>query len=108
MANINYAKYTRMSQKQLFNSLISAEKKERDIIERTHRQLSDTRDLIAYLKMRIKEGFDGKTKGEFVSLKDSESYKLAMEYKKTLSAQELAQLEWELERDINTDYGDEF
>lgn len=107
MANINYEKYTRMSQKQLFNSLISAEKKERDIIERTHRQLSDTRDLIAYLKVRIKEGFS-KTKGEFVSLRDSESYKLAMEYKKTLSAQELAQLEWELKRDINTDYGDEF
>lgn len=108
MANINYEKYTRMSQKQLFNSLISAEKKEQDIIERTHRQLSTTRDLIAYLKVRIKEGFDSKTKGEFVSLKDSESYKLAMEYKKTLSAKELAQLEWELERDINTDYGDEF
>lgn len=106
MANINYEKYARMSQKQLFNSLISAEKKERDIIERTHRQLSDTRDLIAYLKVRIKEGFSNK--GEFVSIRDSESYKLAMEYKKTLSAQELAQLEWELERDINTDYGDGF
>ncbi len=106
MANINYEKYARMSQKQLFNSLISAEKKERDIIERTHRQLSDTRDLIAYLKVRIKEGFSNK--GEFVSLKDSGLIEMANEIKKTLSTRELAQLEWELERDINTDYSDEF
>ncbi len=106
MANINYEKYARMSQKQLFNSLISAEKKERDIIERTHRQLSDTRNLIAYLKVRIKEGFSNKN--EFVSLKDSGLIEMANEIKKTLSARELAQLEWELERDINTDYGDEF
>ncbi len=106
MANINYEKYARMSQKQLFNSLISAEKKERDIIERTHRQLSDTRNLIAYLKVRIKEGFSNKN--EFVSLKDSGLIEMANEIKKTLSARELAELEWELERDINTDYGDEF
>ncbi|MGX2983055.1 hypothetical protein [Helicobacter sp. 23-1045] len=106
MASINYEKYARMSQKQLFNSLLNAEKKERDIMERTNQKLSDTRDLIAFLKAKIKDSFEPKY--EFVPLKETQSYKLAMEYKKTLTPQELAEIERELDEEINRDYGDEF
>ena len=55
MSNINFEKYANMDKKQLVNSLVKAEKEEEKIKKEMSQKLNDTKELIKFLKSKIKE-----------------------------------------------------
>lgn len=74
MATIDYEKYANMSRRQLLNSLIKAEKKEQKIRLEFESKIQNTRELVKFLKTKIKESLD-KPKYEFIPYEESESFK---------------------------------
>lgn len=58
MTAIDYEKYSNMSQRQLLNSLINAEKKEQKLKAEAERKINETKELIKFLKAKIKESLD--------------------------------------------------
>ncbi|TLD91040.1 hypothetical protein LS74_010620 [Helicobacter magdeburgensis] len=106
MTAINYEKYSNMNRRQLINSLISAEKKEQKIKAEAERKLSETNELIKFLKSKIKESLDS-PKYEFVTREQSGLNKIANEVKNQISTQEKEQLKIEIQQEMSKDYGNE-
>ena len=58
MKTINYDKYSTMSINQLISALNNAEKKQAKIKEKLKQELSEVKELIAYLKSQIKSSLN--------------------------------------------------
>ena len=58
MKTINYDKYSTMSINQLVSALTNAEKKQAKIEEKLKQELSEIKELIAYLKSQIKSSLN--------------------------------------------------
>ena len=58
MNTINYDKYSTMSINQLVAALTNAEKKQAKIEEKLKQELSEIKELIAYLKFQVKSNLD--------------------------------------------------
>lgn len=58
MAAIDYEKYNKMSQKQLLNSLIIAEKKEQKLKANAEEKLKEISELVKFLKAKMKESLN--------------------------------------------------
>ncbi|MCH5312861.1 MAG: hypothetical protein J1E28_00460 [Helicobacter sp.] len=106
MATINYEKYANMTQRQILNSLINAEKQEEKIKKQMQEKLLEKQELIKFLKAKMRESLD-KPKQNFIPLHQTESYKQFQEMKTQMTKQELKELEAKVEKEINTDYNDE-
>lgn len=105
MNTIDYEKYSNMNQKQLLNCLLNAEKKEQKIKLEMQQKLSITQDLIKFLKVKIKESLD-KPKYEFMPLEKTGLKELTEEIERTLTPQELEEIDRQLEGEINRNYND--
>ena len=57
-AVINYDKYANMSINQLVTALTNAERKQAKIEEKLKQELSEIKELIAYLKSQVKSNLD--------------------------------------------------
>lgn len=106
MTTIDYEKYSNMSQRQLLNSLLNAEKQERKIKLQMQEKLAQKQKLIKFLKTKMKESLD-KPKYEFIPYTQSESYKIAKAREANRTPQEQKTLEQEVNDLINKDYDDE-
>lgn len=100
---INYDKYSKMTTKQLLNSLDSAKNKR----VRFQTQVNDANELIDFLTEKIKDSLNMSKKSDFVPLEKTGLIELAKEIEKKMTPEELEQLQQELEADISRDYGDE-
>lgn len=69
MNPINYEKYLNMTRGQLLNSLTNAEKREQKLKVEAERKINETKELIKFLKAKIKESLDNPY--DFVSLEKS-------------------------------------
>lgn len=106
MGIINYEKYSNMSRRQLLNSLLNAEKKEQKIKEEAKIKLHQTKELIKFLKAKMKESLN-KPKHNFVPYAQSEAFKIGREREKARTPKEQAKLTQEVQKLVNMDYGDE-
>lgn len=106
MQTIDYAKYSNMSERQLLNSLLNAEKREQKLKADLQEKIKATSDLISFLKTKLKEQID-KPRYSFVDYEKSESHKLANAYMATLSDQEKNELRKEVLAEVEADYGNE-
>lgn len=106
MQTIDYAKYSNMSERQLLNSLLNAEKREQKLKADLQEKIKATSDLISFLKTKLKEQID-KPRYSFVDYEKSESHKLANVYMATLSDQEKNELRKEVLAEVEADYGNE-
>ena len=55
MTTIDYAKYSNMSERQLLNSLLNAEKKEAKLRAEFHEKIKNSTELIKFLKAKLNE-----------------------------------------------------
>ena len=79
-AVINYDKYANMSINQLVTALTNAERKQAKIEEKLKQELSEIKELIAYLKSQVKSNLD---KPRFYTTENAPSLKaLRAEVKK--------------------------
>lgn len=99
---INYDKYSKMTTKQLLNSLDSAKNKR----IRFQTQVNDANELIDFLTEKIKDNLNMSKKSDFVPLEKTNLIKKAQKYLGTLTNEEKEQFYQELEADINRDYDD--
>mgnify|MGYP003554986595 CR=1 FL=1 len=81
MATIDYAKYSNMSERQLLNSLLNAEKKEAKLRAEFQEKIKNSTELIKFLKAKLNEKLnkdlsDKKNKLKSVQLKLQESEEL--------------------------------
>lgn len=106
MSAIDYEKYSNMSQRQLLNSLINAEKKEQKLRAEAEKNLNEIKALIKFLKAKMKESLD-KPKDDFIPFVESESYKIAKEYEATLSNEQKKAAAERVENLVNRNYGNE-
>lgn len=102
MGAIDYEKYSNMTQRQLLNSLLRAEKQEQKI----KTQMQQQKELISFLKAKMRESLD-KPKDDFIPFTESESYKIAQEYKATLSDEQKKAVNERVESLTNRDYNNE-
>ena len=72
MNTINYDKYSTMSINQLVSALTNAEKKQAKIEEKLKQELSEIKELIAYLKFQVKSNLD---KPRFYNVENAPSLK---------------------------------
>ncbi len=96
MAVIDYEKYNNMTQRQLLNSLINAEKKEQKIKDDMTKKLNDTQELIKFLKAKMKESLD---KPKYYTLETSPAMKEFRQWRNE-NPQEAKQIEAELEAEM--------
>lgn len=106
MTTINYEKYNNMTQRQLLNSLINAEKKEQKLKQEFESKMQNSKELVKFLKAKIKESLD-KPKDDFIPFAESESYKIAKEYEATLSDEQKKAAIERVESLTNRDYDNE-
>lgn len=106
MGVIDYEKYSNMTQRQLLNSLLNAEKKEAKLKAELQEKIKNSSELIQFLKVKLKESLD-KPKGNFIPYAESESYKIAKEYEATLSDEQKKEAIERVEKLTNRNYGDE-
>ena len=99
---IDYDKYSKMTTKQLLNSLDSAKNKR----IRFQTQVNDANELIDFLTEKIKDSLNMSKKSDFVPLEQTNLIKKAQKYLDTLTSEEKEQFYQELEADINRDYDD--
>ena len=100
---IDYKKYSNMNERQLLNSLLNARKKEQKIKAEAEKKINETKELIQFLKAKVKESLD-KPKQNFEPLKQTESYKQFQKMKAQMTEQEKQELEAELQKEMNRDY----
>lgn len=106
MQKINYEKYSNMTQRQILNSLINAQKQEQKIKKQMQEKLLEKQELIKFLKAKIKESLD-KPKYNFVPYRQSEAFKIGREREKARTAEEQIKLTEEVKKEINMDYNNE-
>ena len=95
---VDYAKYANMNARQLVNSLMALERKEKKYREEAQKKILDMQELAYFLKTKIKESLDSP---KFVSYKDSGLHAIALELESKLTPDEIAENDRELQADIN-------
>lgn len=103
MQKINYEKYSNMTQRQILNSLINAQKQEQKIKKQMQEKLLEKQELIKFLKAKIKESLD-KPKYEFLTLEQAGLDKIALEVEKQISKEEQERLKKEVQEETNRNY----
>lgn len=94
---IDYDKYANMDTRQLANALVSAEKREQKYIAESQAKIKNMRELIYFLKSKIKESVD---KPQFIDYTESKAYKVARELEKQFTPQELEQIRQEVKAEM--------
>ena len=98
MTAIDYEKYNNMSQRQLLNSLINAEKKEQKLKAEAEKKLSEIKELIKFLKAKMKESLDAP---KYYTLESSPALnKIRNDFEK-LPPEKQEQLNNELEKELS-------
>ena len=101
---VDYSKYSNMDAKQLINSLMALERKEKKYRAQSQAKIKDMQELAHFLKSKIKENLDSP---KFVRYVDSQSYKIAREREAKRTQSEQKTLAKEVNDLIYKDYGDE-
>ena len=101
---VDYSKYLDMDAKQLLNSLMALERKEKKYRAKSQAKIKDMQELARFLKSKIKESLDAP---KFVRYVDSQSYKIAREREAKRTPSEQKALKKEINDLIYGDYGDE-
>lgn len=99
MTSINYEKYSNMSERQLLNSLINAEKKEAKIKADMEKKLSETKDLINFLKVRLRESLKLDDLLKFYDFNESKIAKEIQKWKNE-NPQEAEEIRKELQEEM--------
>ena len=94
----DYTKYANMNTRQLANALMSVEARKQKIQEEAQKKLHDMQKLTYFLETKIKESLD---KPKFVNYKDSGLHELALELESKLTPSEIAEIDNELQADVN-------
>ena len=102
---IDYEKYSNMTKRQLLNSLINAEKKEQKIKAEAEKKINETKELIQFLKAKIKESLD-KPKYQFLTREQTNLDAILKKVTEQISIEEQKQLEIKLQKDITRDYNE--
>lgn len=105
MSMIDYEKYSNMNERQLLNSLINAEKKEQKIKAEAEKKINETKELIQFLKAKIKESLD-KPKYEFLTREQTNLNAISKKVTEQILIEEQKQLEIELQKEITGDYNE--
>lgn len=105
MQTINYAKYSNMSERQLLNSLLNAEKKEAKLKADLQEKIKNTNELINFLRTKLKEKID-KPRYDFIALEQTQGFKNYTKRLAQMSEIERDELKAEVEADINRDYNE--
>lgn len=92
-----------MNTRQLANSLMNVEAREQKFREEAQKKLREMQELTYFLKTKIKESLD---KPKFVNYKDSGLHELALELESKLTPSEIAEIDKELQADINRTYNE--
>lgn len=93
----DYDKYANMDTRQLASALIKAQKQEQKFRAESQMKLKNMRELIHFLKSKVKESVD---KPQFVPYEKSGLPELAREIEKQFTPQEIEQMRQEVKRDI--------
>lgn len=101
---IDYAKYANMNTKQLATSLMNVEAREQKFREEAQKKLRDMQELTYFLKTKIKESLEKKTKYEFIPI---ETAFANIKVEPPFTEAELEQARKEVDELVNKDYGDE-
>ncbi|MCM1222011.1 MAG: hypothetical protein NC548_46815 [Lachnospiraceae bacterium] len=104
--SINYEKYSNMSERQLLNSLLNAQKSEAKLKADFEIKLKNKSELIQFLKAKLQEKINS-PKYDFILLEQSQSSKRFKENFEKMSESEKAELKAEVESEMNRDYGNE-
>lgn len=105
-SQINYEKYSNMSERQLLNSLLNAQKSEAKLKADFEIKLKNKSELIRFLKAKLQEKINS-PKYDFIPLEQSQSYKNFKAKFDEMSESERAELKAEVESEMNRDYGNE-
>lgn len=92
-ATIDYQKYENMSKRNLFNALLSAEKKYETLKENLEQKLNAQAQLVEFLKAKIKTQLE---KSENYALSEAPSMQKIRKDFKTLSSSEQEQIKSEV------------
>ena len=102
MQTIDYKKYENMSQRQMFNSLASAQKRVEKLTQNFCAKIDQENQLIDFLKSKMSETLQKMDTVTFDSVKaEYESFK------KTLSPEKIAQIRAIKTAEMNAQYHDE-
>lgn len=96
---INYEKYEKMSEKQLFNSIINVKKKEKKIQKDSEKKLKDIRKLLGFLENKLEKEKSKKKAEKYYSLDEIQIFKDIEKWEKE-NPQEAAKIRKELEYEI--------
>lgn len=99
----DYDKYANMDTRQLASALIKAQKQEQKFRAESQMKLKNMRELIHFLKSKVKESVD---KPQFINYTESKAYKVARELEKQFTPQELEQIRQEVKAEM-MEYSDE-
>lgn len=97
---INYEKYSNMTKRQLLSSLSKAQKKEQKIKADMQRKLNDTKELIKFLKTKMKKASN---KEKCYTLENSPAIKKMKKWEEE-NPQEAEQIRQELEAEMRWYY----
>ncbi|TQR59649.1 hypothetical protein [Campylobacter troglodytis] len=106
-SKIDYSKYEGMTKYQLAKAAERVEKSTQVLQERFNKQLKEKNELLNFLKSKLRESFADKN-FNLIAYKDTKSYKKALAYEATLTPEQIAAIDKEIESDINRDYDDGF
>lgn len=101
METLNYEKYENMGYAELKRSLNYAEKRKAKL----EKQSKENKDLIAYLKAKVKKPTK-KPKYEFIPIEKASCIKNARKIWESMTQEERDRLDAELQADINRTYDD--
>ena len=98
MTAIDYEKYNNMNERQLYNSLLNARKKEQKIKAEAEKKLNETKELIKFLTAKVKENLDAP---KYYTLESSPALnKIRNDFEK-LPLEKQEQLNNELEKELS-------
>lgn len=98
MATIDYAKYSNMSERQLLNSLLNAEKKEAKLRAEFQERIKNSTELIKFLKAKLNEKLN---KERYYTLESSPALNTIKNSFENLSKKDQDELKNELEAVLN-------
>lgn len=98
MATIDYAKYSNMSERQLLNSLLNAEKKEAKLRAEFQERIKNSTELIKFLKAKLNEKLN---KERYYTIENSPALNTIKNSFENLSKKDQDELKNELEAVLN-------
>ena len=96
-AVINYDKYANMSINQLVTALTNAERKQAKIEEKLKQELSEIKELIAYLKSQVKSNLD---KPRFYTTENAPSLNTLREEVEKMPQEQVEQIKAEVNAEM--------